>query len=129
MARKGWNALSPGYRARLEKAGITKRDYEGGHSLQSARGHSTTPERPSAASASKHGRYVSERNRLIAKVVGHKHDYFSGKPKWNPTKSAKAFKDNPPPLARLKYWAALTKDEWLDAIREDPNAIEFLGYH
>ena len=42
--RKGWDALSPGYRARLEKSGITKTYYDRGLSLQSARGHRQTPE-------------------------------------------------------------------------------------
>lgn len=38
MARKGWDALSPAYRRRLERGGITRSSYEGGANLQKARG-------------------------------------------------------------------------------------------
>src|SRR4029077_19916991 len=45
MARvRVWDSLSPGYRKRLEAAGITKRRYESGASLKRARGHYATPE-------------------------------------------------------------------------------------
>lgn len=46
MARKGWNQLSNTYRGRLERAGVSRSVYESGGSLQSARGHGTTPEKP-----------------------------------------------------------------------------------
>lgn len=127
MPRKGWSSLSPAYRARLEKAGISRSDYESGQSIQSARGHANTPERPSQAK--NFPTYRNVRDKLIAKVTAKKYDYFGTRPKWNPSKAAKAFRDNPPSLAKLRYWANLSKDEWLDAIREDPNVIEFLGYH
>src|SRR5215469_3349306 len=42
--RKGWEALSPGYRKRLESKGITKARYDRGHKLDIARGHAETPE-------------------------------------------------------------------------------------
>lgn len=42
--RKGWSSLSPGYRARLTKAGITESQYTSGVSLSKARGHGATPE-------------------------------------------------------------------------------------
>jgi len=42
--RKGWEALSPGYRKRLESKGITKARYDRGHKLDVARGHAETPE-------------------------------------------------------------------------------------
>lgn len=41
--RKGWDKLSPGYRRRLERNGITRRHYELGGSLVRARGHFPTP--------------------------------------------------------------------------------------
>jgi hypothetical protein len=46
--RKGWAQLSPAYRGRLERKGIDRADYERGTGLEKARGHGTTPERPSA---------------------------------------------------------------------------------
>jgi hypothetical protein len=51
--RKGWDQLSPGYRARLEKAGVSKSAYDRGQSLARARGHLETPE---------HGRRQAEKN-------------------------------------------------------------------
>lgn len=127
MPRKGWASLSPAYRARLEKAGISKSDYESGQPIQGARGHANTPERPTQAK--NFPVYRNARDKLIARVTSKKHAYFSGKPKWNPTRAMKVFKDNPPTMAQLRYWANLTEDEWLDAIREDPNTVQYLGYH
>lgn len=45
MSRKGWDQLSPDYRGRLERAGISRSDYGRGESLSAARGHGSTPER------------------------------------------------------------------------------------
>jgi len=41
-----WSKLSPAYRARLERGGLTRSDYLAGVPLSAARGHSQTPERP-----------------------------------------------------------------------------------
>lgn len=129
MARKGWNALSANYRSRLEKAGISQSDYEAGQSIKAARGHSKTPERPTQANPRQHAAYLSERKRLTDLVVRHKNAYFNTAPKWNPDRAKRPFMDNPPPLAKLRYWATLSKEEWIDAIREDGDATAFLGYH
>lgn len=37
--RRGWDSLSPAYRNRLKRNGITRRAYESGASLEKARGH------------------------------------------------------------------------------------------
>lgn len=129
MARKGWNALSPGYQARLKKAGISRSDYEEGQSIKAARGHAVTPERPSQANPNTHTAYVTERNRLISRIVQKKQGWFGTSPKWNPTRSMRPFKDNPPAMANLKRWADLSREEWLDALREDDTTTAFLGYH
>jgi hypothetical protein len=49
--RRKWSALSPSYRARLERAGIDSQAYSSGVPLSAARGHATTPERPLPATA------------------------------------------------------------------------------
>lgn len=41
MARKGWDALSDAYRARLSRSGINQSAYESGASLHGARGHTS----------------------------------------------------------------------------------------
>ena len=128
MARKGWNALSSGYKARLQKAGITRKDYEKGSSIQAARGHSQTPERPTQKSGN-FTAYQSERDRLTRRVVDLKQAFFGTKPVYNPTKAVARFKKDPPSMASLKAWSRLTKEEWIDAIRTDPTAGAYLGYH
>lgn len=127
MARKGWNALSPGYRERLKKAGITKRQYEKGESIQAARGHAQTPERPKGGA--KFPTYQAERDKLVNRVTAKKQAYFGTRPIWNPKRAARLFKKDPPPMSALRRWAKLSKEEWLDAIREDPSAAAYLGYH
>lgn len=127
MPRKGWNSLSADYRARLEKNGISKRDYEKGASIQAARGHKATPERPSQAAA--FPTYQAQRQKLVAKVTSRKQAFFGTSPKWNPLRAAKIFNAKPPSMANLKYWASLSEEEWLDAIRQDADTAAYLGYH
>lgn len=127
MARKGWDQLSPGYRARLEKNGVTEAAYNRGESIQAARGHSQTPERPTQAAGFQ--KYLSERTRLVRTVTTRKQHFFGTSPKWNPKRAAAIFAQKPPSMAQLRYWATLSKEDWLDAIREDPTAASYLGYH
>lgn len=50
MARsRNWDALSDSYRARLNRAGITRESYLSGAPLRGARGHAATPEHPREA--------------------------------------------------------------------------------
>lgn len=129
MARKGWDSLSPGYRKRIESAGLTRADYEAGQSLQRARGHANTPEHPKKFDASKYPRYATERRRLTRDVEQKKHRIFGGGPKWNPLQSRTHVKDKPPPMKLLR-WAVNASDEDIrDALREDPETFYFLGYH
>jgi KTSC domain len=60
MARKNWDELSDKYRKRLESKGITKAHHNSGASVQGARGHAKTPERPSRAKTNplKYGEYI-----------------------------------------------------------------------
>ena len=46
---RNWQALSPSYRARLERGGVSRSAYESGASVSAARGHARTPERPAQA--------------------------------------------------------------------------------
>lgn len=56
--RKAWDDLSPGYRRRLEKAGVTKEAHASGSGLHKARGH---------GSKSKES-FNRRRNRWMAKM-------------------------------------------------------------
>lgn len=66
MARaRNWESLSPGYRARLSRNGISKRLYESGKNLSVARGHRATPEHPRDAvkHPERYRKYVDKRER------------------------------------------------------------------
>jgi len=129
MARKGWESLKLDYRKRLERGGISRAAYERGESIKSARGHAQTPERPSLSSPTKYPKYHSERQKLITQVNKKKQDFFGISPKWNPTKAKANLSKYAPPMARLQWALDAEYEEWVDAIREDPEGYAFLGYH
>lgn len=129
MARKGWDALKPGYRSRIINAGLTREDYEAGRPLKKARGHEHTPERPKQYSAAKYPKYAAERQRLTAELQQKKEQYFGGSRHWDTAKSDKHIREKPPTMAQLRSVLAWTQEEWLDAIREDFENFSFLGYH
>lgn len=129
--RKPWNQLKPAYRARLESKGITQELFESGASIQAARGHATTPERPTSFDASKYPKYASDRSKLIKTVAQKKEAFFGGKGRWDKERADRAIRSKPPTMAQLR-WAASkdrTEDDFLDAIRENPVDWRFLGYH
>jgi len=129
MARKGWESLSPAYRNRLERGGISKAAYERGESIKSARGHSQTPERPSLSNPQKFPKYHSERQKLINAVNRRKQNIFGISPKWNPSRARANLNKYSPPLSKLQWALDAEPEEWMDAIREDPEGYAFLGYH
>lgn len=128
MARKGWEQLSPGYRARIEKAGLTRKDYEQGAPIKAARGHGQTPESPKNVDPKQFPKYAAERAKLTKQVEQKKAQMFGGSKRWNSKKSAKHSRDKPPSMALLRWALTASEQEILDAIREDPEAYYFLGY-
>jgi len=129
MARKGWDSLSPGYRARLEKGGVSKSAYDRGESIKSARGHERTPERPSLSNPQQFPQYHSERQRLINAVNARKQELWGTSPKWNPAKAKANLAKYSPPMARLQWALDAEDDDLFDAIHEAPDDYAFLGYH
>lgn len=129
MARKGWGALSPGYRARLEKNGISRQDYEAGTSIRKARGHEHTPERPSSYDRTIFVQYARNRGSLIRQLEEKKEELFGGRPRWKEERSKQNIRDYPPSIAQLK-WAVneASESDLIDAIREDPKAFAWIGY-
>lgn len=62
--RREWDSLSDTYRKRLERGGITRRDYERGRNLSAARGHYATPEhglKSAKKNPKKYGEYIRKR--------------------------------------------------------------------
>jgi hypothetical protein len=129
MARKGWESLSPGYRSRLERGGISKSAYERGETIKSARGHNSTPERPSLSNPIQFPTYHSERQKLINAVIIKKQQHFGASPKWNPTRAKANLMKYAPSMASLRWAMNADYEEWLDAIRESPAEFAWLGYH
>lgn len=138
MARKGWTALSPTYRARLERNGITRSAYERGESIKGARGHSKTPEHPSQAKRNPQNfaEYVSERISLEQKLIAKKDQVFSGSPKYNSRHSQKNVKsdDRGKFHSKKAMQDALTaldnydgSTDWWDLL--DDEVKEILRYH
>lgn len=129
MARKGWTSLSAGYRSRLEKSGVTKRQYEQGASLQSARGHGKTPETHTAYSPTKYPTYHTNRENLIAQVEARKAELWGGGARWDAARAAQNLRSYPPTIAQLR-WALHADDEEIqDAFGEAPEEYAWFGYH
>ena len=79
MARN-WNTLSPTYRNRLVKAGITKAQYQVGAPLSKARGHSQTPEHPSEAHKKpQYARYRARKAKtgIRSSAIQRANDYYN----------------------------------------------------
>lgn len=85
--RKGWGQLSDAYRKRLERGGITRSAYERGESIKKARGHESTPERPSDAytirGRERFKNYLQRVSTLRRKVIDRKVRLFQQRFKWN----------------------------------------------
>jgi hypothetical protein len=127
--RKGWNDLSPGYRERILKAGLTREDFESGASIKKARGHANTPERPVNFSPQKFPKYAAERKRLTQEMIRKKEQLFGDRLKFNGRRSSEIFAKKPPSLAKLRWAVAADEGELIDAIREDSETFAFIGYH
>jgi hypothetical protein len=84
MAARNWSGLSDNYRKRLEKAGVTRQEYESGAKLEKARGHGQTPEHPERLKTPEEGkedkykRYREKIKRIIREIQDFKRD------KWGP---------------------------------------------
>lgn len=141
MVRKSWAALSPAYRNRLQKAGITQAHYDAGASLTAARGHSQTPEHPERAEKqpTKYHRYLNERNRLVQLVVDRKQRLFGSRPKYNNSRSGENVKKGvpnipgytrkPPTITELRQALKRTDHQILaDAASQKPEK-SYLWYH
>lgn len=127
--RKGWDALSADYRGRMERAGMTRGDYEAGQSLQKARGHAATPERPSGYDAKKYPQYAAERAKLTRQLEQKKLDIFGGNKRWDAQRSSRNLREKPPSLAKIRWALAASEEEIYNAVRSGEADYRFLGYH
>lgn len=138
--RKGWSELSDAYRKRLERGGLNKTSYERGDSIQKARGHASTPERPSDAytlrGRARFRAYLERVGGLRKKMIDRKVQLFSNRFKWDEERSRthimEGGTDIPKP-GRMQLQAALDMtDDEIEELLQDPNVDEqwrFLWYH
>lgn len=136
MARSNWDNLSPAYRARLERGGITRQDYLSGGSLSRVRGHAKTPERPERAEQNpeKYKDYLATRKSLERAVQAKKQGIFGESHKFRRPRSDKNVTKNPVtgkqvPLADLRMAANASELQWLQWLHDDRERWAFLFYH
>lgn len=129
-ARRGWDSLSPGYRQRLERAGISQSDYEAGRSIRAARGHANTPERPTQSNIPfEFPHYAQNRSQKIRDLEAKKQRVFGQSLRWDPIRSSRILMKYVPSMAELDWALQATDTELYDAIREDFDSHKYLGYH
>lgn len=131
MARKGWSGLSADYRARIERAGMTRADYEAGQSLQKARGHAATPENPRAYDPQKYQRYHQERGRLETQLEARKQALWGQSARWNGRRAKENVRANVPSVKELRWAMSASDDELMEKASEIDSSKEYawLGYH
>lgn len=129
MARKGWDALSPAYRQRMERNGVTRDIYESGGSIQKARGHQATPERPERANAENFPDYFNRRQRLVRELAAKKQRLFHDRLRYDAKRSRDNIRELKPSMSQLQWAVKASEDELLDALRDSPETFAFLGYH
>jgi len=137
MARN-WNSLSDAYRARLERGGITRGEYEAGANLSAARGHKATPEHPRQAENDRQRfqAYIFERDRLVQAILREKSQKFSAAANYNAKRSrwnvehfqdgrARSLASLRRALEALKGQASSWEDMIEDLEEEDINALYY----
>lgn len=105
-ARKAWRDLSPDYRKRMQGKGFTARNWntkKGDAMRAAARGHATTPERPSQAvrNPERFQRYLDDTASLLAKVKARKKALWGDVHGWNGKRAMEAAELNPLTGARI----------------------------
>ena len=144
MPGKSWDNLSSAYRARLARAGITKRDYETNSpelraKRKAARGHATTPERPERAqrNPAKYATYLATRDQLQQQVIARKARLFGDRVRYNSGRSKTNVSKYRPSMANMRRFLAVDYsriDDFLDEILAEnggklPDEWAFIGYH
>ena len=135
--RRVWSALSPSYRTRLQRKGVTQAQYESGVSLKAARGHAQTPESPTEY-ARHPGRFTAYRDRrkpLVKRIQEKKERIFGPRIRFSSERSSRYVKEGaadikPPTTAQLRFLDVLSDeefDDWQYEHREDED-WNFLWY-
>ena len=133
-ARKPWDQLTPTYRRRLERGGITRQNYETAD-RKAARGHATTPEHPRDAERhpGQYRDYITSRTSDERQVIARKERIWGTSPRFDPGRSAQMVRRNPrtksvPSLALMRRFLRMSDDE-VSEIDWSDDDWAFLFYH
>jgi hypothetical protein len=135
MAQRVWSSLGASQQKRYLAHGITREAYEAGVPLTAARGHASTPERPSKASEQdeRYRRYFAARNQAIATIDDYKRDKWGDRDKFDAAKSHKhtiqTLKGKLRSLASLNKIARMVEDDEWDDIESDDDDKSALYYN
>lgn len=137
-ARKAWRELSAAYRKRLERKGVTAKNYntpKGAALRQAARGHGKTPEHPERArkQPAKYREYISRRTDDLRQVIARKERLFGDRIKYRQRGNENSVSKNPqtsepPRLDYMRRFLRMTSDE-VDLIDWSDDEWGFLFYH
>lgn len=134
-SRKSWDDLSPKYRARLERGGITRSTFATADK-SAARGHKATPEHPQEAilKPHKYERYVQDRSDEMRQVIARKERIWGHRPKYKRGRSARAVTEpNPvtkklPTIQAMRAFLRMSDDDIAELDWRD-DEWWFLFYH
>lgn len=146
MARRSWESLSPAYRQRLQRNGISPAQYRAGESLSKARGHAKTPERPARASKNpeKYPEYIEKRSyakprplirdELEQRVMARKRRLWGAVFKFRDRASDKNVRINPatkrpPTVSDLQHLLSISDSAWDELAASQDKRWAILWYH
>ena len=138
MAQKAWKDLSPEYKARLKRHGITARNRNTKASkakISAIRGHAATPERPERAvkNPQRYSTYLQNVTSIQNQVIAKKNAIWGSTFKYRNKRADRNVHTNPrtnrpPELALMKKFLALNMDDIADIDWRDDDWA-FLFYH
>jgi hypothetical protein len=105
-SRKAWDDLSPAYRKRLQRFGVTKRSHSAGEPLWQARGH--FPRDPKAGRVNGFARAPEQRQ-----------SYRDSSAKWNEVRKDARFRDLPSPVRDTLRQAIFVDRKYTDSMVYD----------
>lgn len=135
MAQRNWASLGASQQKRYLAHGLTREAYEAGVPLTAARGHGSTPERPSAASEQdeRYRRYFAARNSAIATIDAYKQTRWGDRDKFDANKAHKhtitKLDGKLRTLNELKRIARMLDDDEWDDIEHDDDDKNALYYN
>ena len=133
---KVWSNLSPNYRARLERNGVTRTQYERGDSLKGARGHANTPENPAEAlrNPDKYEIYIGKRDALIRQIEEFKRQKWGSNDNYNANRARRNISHDPATgkersLTALRQIAAFADEDDYDTEDMSDDIESAFYYH